>query len=312
MNKLRYFAAAVLLTLLFCSCDEPKKTDVAAKLNIEKEFPRDYITVGTFNLQWLGDGTKDRIKRRSEHYKAIAKIINDTEADILALQEIENEKAVKRLLKYLPDYDFIIGENGGAQKLAVIYKKDISVADYGEYFPVMVEKGRTKPGLWLYVRAGNFDFHFMNVHFKSSSRWDNTAQKRAESLYLRKSQAIAALDWADSLLRDSDELDIIIAGDFNDTPRRKKNRTLDELQELLWFITGDMKSCKYPSAYTIDHVICSDIAGDRFIQDSEFMDNTFSKYSKEELKMISDHCPVTVKFDVTAPDNDPVKPVAVK
>jgi endonuclease/exonuclease/phosphatase family metal-dependent hydrolase len=123
---------------------------------------------------------------------------------------------------------------------------------------------------------------------------------------------LVVTDWADSLLKNSKDKDIIVVGDFNDSPKRKKNSTLDVMQELLWIITADMKSCKFPSAYVIDHVAASDIASDRFIPDSEYSENITSVYSKKELALISDHCPITVKFEVKSPDNDPVKPLAKK
>ncbi len=301
IRKLIIFISLILITV---ACSEKDLKVGPAKITDSNLFKNEYITIATFNVEWLGDGHRDRKKRTEADYKRIAEVLKDLEADIIGLQEVENKRAVERLLKYMNGYKYVIGTTGGAQKLAIIFRDNLAVTSYNDYYPLMVAKRRTKAGLWIYVRAKNFDFHLMNVHLKSSSHWDNTADKRRKSLMYRTQQAKAIAKWADSLLTNTEEEDIIVIGDFNDTPLRKKNNTIGLLESHLIFLTDDMRSCKYKRRYTIDHILVSDTTAIRYKEDSEFMYGLKHKFSPDELKGVSDHCPVLVEFDVSMPDND--------
>ena len=79
------------------------------------------LTVGTFNLEWLGDGVRDRNDRAESDYKNIAEIIIKTKADILAVQEIENPAALMKVIRYLPNYSFYVGRGGAQQNLGFIF-----------------------------------------------------------------------------------------------------------------------------------------------------------------------------------------------
>lgn len=299
--------------LLFDNKNDPKEIATSVKDSSKlSKFAEKELTIGTFNIEWLGDGYNDRKPREEEDYRRIADAINDSGADILGLQEIENKTAIKRLLKYLPEYDYVISHMGQAQKLALLYKKELNIKELGEYAPIRVDNKGTRPGLLVYAKAGNFDFYLMVIHFKSSSRWDNTPEKQGRSMYLRKAQTLALRNWADSVLSLRNEIDLIVIGDFNDTPKRKKNNILNELKDYFTFLTENEKSCKLPNAYVIDHIIVSDEAYKRYLEGSLFVHNLSYSYSKYELQVISDHCPITVKFDLTMPDNDPPKPLAKK
>ncbi|MFW6232819.1 MAG: hypothetical protein ACOC4D_02145, partial [Bacteroidota bacterium] len=121
----------------------------------------DTVTIGTFNIKWLGDGLRDRFDRTDEDYELIARVIEDSGMEIVGLQEIENEEALYRIIKYLPDFSFYVGKKGRAQNLAVLYKKYIDLTYMGEYLPVAIETGRHRPGLIIQAKKGNFDWLMM-------------------------------------------------------------------------------------------------------------------------------------------------------
>ena len=291
--KLKQLLLFFIIFILFYACkkEEPQFTP---------------LKIGTFNIAWLGDGLRDRIDREPEDYKLIAEVILASDMDVIGLQEIENRKALDILLKYLHGYDYHIGQTGKSQKLAVLYKKHLDIQYIGEYMPVAVVDNRTRPGLIIEGKKGNFDWIMMVVHFKASSRWDNTPKKKKYSIATRKRQAEMVNSWVNSVLAKGEEQDIFIVGDFNDTPRRKKNNTLKSLSsnKHLHFLTTDMKSCKYKKLYVIDHVVASTSAMNRFQEDSERLMHLYSMYDKTVAKRISDHCPVMTIFEVESPDND--------
>jgi hypothetical protein len=135
----------ILSMLIFVSCSRSKV-----------ESDPGTVTVGTFNMSWLGDGRDDKIQRTAQDYKNIADLIKNSGVDILGVQEIENEDAIKLVLKHLTGYSFVLGREGGPQKIGIIFKNDIKIKEIGEYFPLEVERGRTRPGLVIEAKKGNF------------------------------------------------------------------------------------------------------------------------------------------------------------
>ncbi|MFP4529327.1 MAG: endonuclease/exonuclease/phosphatase family protein [Candidatus Kapaibacterium sp.] len=301
--KFRKYIYTLIFALIIAGCseiseDQRRPVDTAAP-------DSDIVIIGTFNIQWLGDGVRDRKDRTSEDYKLIAETITESGADILALQEIENDEALFRILKYLPDYSFYCGDGGRALNTAVIFRKNMQVDFLGEYTQLQYDRYQ-RPGLIVRCKYGNFDWLMMVVHFKSTSRYDDTPEKLMRSRTIRAYQAEIASRWADSVLAAGNEEDVLILGDFNDTPRRKKNPTLQGMlsNDNLNFITTDLKSCKFPAMYVIDHIVVSDTAMIRLLEGSAHVHDFNRVYPKEEAKDISDHCPVLAVFDISLPDND--------
>ena len=76
MKKNTVFLRIVIVsfTIAFFSCSVNTKN-------------KDTVTLGTFNIAWLGDGENDREKRSESDYERIAAIIKDMNADVIGLQE---------------------------------------------------------------------------------------------------------------------------------------------------------------------------------------------------------------------------------
>lgn len=286
------FGAAFLFILLF-ACNSTGSTNNG-----------DTVTIGTFNIQWLGDGDNDLVERSSEDYRIVAEIIKNTGADILALQEIENSKALDRLTTFLPGWKYCIGSSGNSQNAAFLFKETITVRCIGEYTPLALEANRHRPGLIVECKAGNFDWIMMAVHFKSTSRYDDTEEKKLKSIADRTKQAEISSLWASETLESGNEKDIIILGDFNDSPNDTKDPSLTDLiaNKDILFLTDGMKSCKYQSWNSIDHIVVSVSTETRYIKSSAFMYDINSVVA--DASKISDHCPVTAVFDITETDND--------
>jgi len=266
----------------------------------------DQVTVGTFNIEWLGDGVEDMKSRTDDDYRRVADVIDRTGADVIGLQEIENTVALERVLRHLPDYTGFVADAGIKQNVGVIFRKGLSVQQLGVYTPLTVGVDRLRPGMMLSCRKGDFDWIMMVVHLKSTSRADSTDELRDESRRLRGKQAAMLRSWADSVLRADAENDILIVGDLNDFPGRRENATLGPLlaSKEMTFLTGALRSCRNPNWYVIDHVIASRSAQQRFVAGSEVVNDMRSYLDAREISGVSDHCPVTVRFSTAEPDND--------
>lgn len=298
MNRL--FVVLVIALLWGCG----KKTEERLSEEQAKE-----ITVGTFNIEWLGDGINDRIDRSEQDYKNIAEVIKQSGVDLIGVEEVENISAMTRVIKYLPDYSFFLSRDDAPQKVGILFKKNIQVRYLYDYSPLEVEQRRTRPGLVAVVQKGNLDFIIMVVHFKATSRFDEAPEKLEQSRALRTRQGEITVGWIDSILVAKNEQDIVVLGDFNDSPLRKKYNTMIAFLSYpdVLFLTDNLKSCKYPNAYGIDHIVVTRSLFNRYVQNSTKVFDTFSMFKREDAERISDHCLVLARFDITKPDNDPSK-----
>lgn len=267
----------------------------------------DNITITTFNMSWLGDGYKDKIERTDEDYENFASIIKSLNSDIVACQEIENGRAIQKILNYLPDYKYFISKLGNAQKLAVIYKKDLILSNIQEIRDLALGTNSHRPGLSFYVKKNNFDFEVINVHLKSTSHYDNDKGTVEASKEIRSQQVSALNAWVNNYLQSGKEQDVVIIGDFNDTPRRKIENTLQELvdNQNIVFITENLKSGgKFRNSYVIDNIAVTKSVMPRLVPGSLMKYDIFNAYSKEKAEKLSDHCPVSVQFNCAIQDND--------
>ncbi|NOZ47179.1 MAG: hypothetical protein GXO79_10420 [Chlorobi bacterium] len=286
----------VIITLLFTYCNSAS----------DKNENTDIITIGTFNIQWLGDGINDLNPRTEADYREIADIIKQTNADILALEEIENNKAVEKLTNYLDNFSYFVSDKSGNQNVAILYKNYIEISNIQEYMPLAVVEHKTRPALTFDCKFKNFDWKMMVVHLKSTSHYDSTEYLKQKSREIRSEQAEIIDNWVDSVLSLNLEKDIIVTGDFNDYPLRKTNATLTPLTSdpNLTFLSQNLVSCKFSYLKTIDQIVISTSALSRYIDNSIREYDFYSTLPKNKAEKISDHCPVVATFNVKKADND--------
>ena len=289
MLKNRLPFLLLIFALVFVSCTDSNET-----------FNDTQLTVGTFNIAWLGDGVKDMKPRSKADYKNIAEVILETEADILSLQEIENDEALDLIIAHLNGFDYKIFEVSGSLNIALLYKDFIDIDDCAVYYPLMLIEGKHRPELYTEFSVNGFRCKMLGVHFKSTSRYDDTEALKDKSRQDRRAQAAIASVWADSVLK-AENIPLIIAGDFNDYPGRINDYTLSALSdnESLTFLTEGMKSCKFEYGYSIDHIVVSPKLKTMYINTSRRCYDIYSAYSDVDADKISDHCPVTVNLDIS-------------
>ncbi|MCX7930241.1 MAG: endonuclease/exonuclease/phosphatase family protein [Chlorobi bacterium] len=265
------------------------------------------VAIGTFNIEWLGDGIEPEQKPRTEEdYQAIATLIAGSGVNVLAVQEIENDSALRRLLRYLPGWQGMLGRGGHRQNVGVLYDSTVQCRPIGDYYPLAVNPERNRAGFVVECRKGPFDWLMMVVHLKSSSRYDSTDELRRQAIEQRRQQATLLAQWADSVLQHSREQDIIIAGDFNDYPGRSRLPTLTALERdtTLTFLTAGMSSCLDHRRNAIDHLVASLSAARRWIPMRRRMIDHRARLPNIAANRISDHCLVVGEFSIEPPDND--------
>ncbi len=268
--------------------------------------PENTVTIGTFNIEWLGDGASDLKPRSDQECLLIADVIARTGVDVLGVQEVENNVALRRVTRYLDGYTGYLADAGIKQNVGLIVRKGVQVEPLGTYDALTLGRRGLRPGYVVRCTKGSFDWVMMVVHLKSTSRHDSTNQLRDESRQIRLEQVALLKRWSDSVIAAGKERDVIIVGDFNDFTSRRQNATLTPLLESssMQFLTGALKSCKNDNWTTIDHVVVSTSAQERVMKGSERMENTRAFLQPQMADAVSDHCPVIVRFSTAGPDND--------
>ena len=252
------------------------------------------LVIGTFNIQWLGDGFDDKVDRTNKDFMNLAFLIENTGAEIFALQEVENWKAIESLISFLPGWSCIFLNNSTLQNQVFIYKNYIKVPEQKLFSELEVEKGRTRKGSLIKINYGNEDIFILNIHLKSTSRYDNTPEKKEKSFQLRNKQARTI----NKLAKEINKLksNLIVLGDFNDNPTRKKSQ-IKSLESNLYFPTKKLKSCKAFYFDCIDHIAINKYLKDNLEPYSQIMIDTKVFFKEKDLKKISDHCPVLIKLN---------------
>ena len=256
------------------------------------------LTLGTFNMEWLGDGDSLDVKKRTEQdYMNMAMVIEQTGADVLGIEEVENAAAIQRVLRYLPNYSFKLGSHGRSQNVGVLYKTSVSVEGGFEYMALATRGDRNRPGYVVDCSKGDFSWTMMVVHLKSTSRADSTPELKTASYANRREQVQVLRTWFDSLSAIPGR-NVIVAGDFNDFAQRTQNPTLtailQDTQAVL--LTSELRSCRVPTWYGIDHILANASAATHCLPTSPQVLPLERMLSKEQADAVSDHCPVVARF----------------
>lgn len=253
------------------------------------------ITVGTFNIAWLGDGINDKEPRDKVDLDNISQVIRTINPDILALQEVENVAAIQRVID-TSYYNIITSSYPKEQKTALIINKNIEILNTYQMDELSLGNMDLRPGILAYCNFEGFDFLVGSFHFKSTSRYDDTPFKKSRSFDIRQEQSTTLLSEIEKLVRKHNDRDIILLGDFNDNPLKKNSNITALENDDFDFLTSSLMSCKYSIWKSIDHIIVSQSMKEKAILPSLAMIDINSMFNEEKAQKVSDHCPVILKF----------------
>lgn len=251
------------------------------------------IRIGTFNIEWLGDGNKDTIKRTENDYIAIAKVIETINCDVLALQEIENEDALKIILQILKNkYRYFIDSTSSNNlKVAILYDKTFEKIDEQFIHFSTVAMTYKRPALYIKLKKDKQEFEFISTHLKSSHR--KKAEKssfRNEKVYspqeIRAIQAEELISW----MKNNQKKHSIVMGDFNE--EYEKGTILKRFEQSFQstVISKDLISCANNKWKMIDHIILPEHFRKRFKTERLQNYNHRVLSSSKNAPKISDHC----------------------
>lgn len=189
-----------ILFLLFISFNLFANQLKIASYNVENFF--DLQNNGSEYDEFIPN-SKSQWNQRNFNIKLnnLLKVINDIDADIIALQEIENKELIKLLSKKLPKYKYnsFVKYNDSAVGLGVLSKVEIKNT---RHIDIKFTTRTFRPILETTFIYENVEFKIFNNHWPSKSFGESYRVKYAKGLQ-------------DRLVKMEKDYDYILLGDFN-------------------------------------------------------------------------------------------------
>ncbi|MDP8219706.1 MAG: endonuclease/exonuclease/phosphatase family protein [Candidatus Stygibacter frigidus] len=292
--RLIYWILMISLFLAACGVDQPVN-------NIDDNPDISDLTIGsdetleivTWNLQTFP-------KLQGETVDLVAQLISEMDADIICLQEIEDNAAFIDLNTQLTDWDGYRGSGAAYNiNLAILYKNtaDFQLESIEELFTNEWYAFPRSP-LKLEFLWNNETFYVITNHLKASGGDDNEARRRE-----------ACQELHDYILTELPDENVIITGDLNDliTDPVDTNVFNPFLLDPDNFVFADYDIAYGSALYWswnngsshLDHIIISNELFDEFansqssiqtIRIDDYLDGGWSFYDV----FISDHRPVAI------------------
>ena len=254
---------------------------------------KENIDIITWNCEFFPTANDSTIESLSE-------AVIDLSADIIAFQEIKNRGWFGKLMKLLPDYDYVISQQSSFMDQAIIYKKkDFTLVNRLEIFAENDYNFAGRPPLkvdFLY-RKNNMTFSVINLHMKCCDSGLQRRIKAANMLY----------EYIDKELAYNDN--IIILGDWNDDLKDNEGEHCFESfldDDRFYFptndLTYDITKASYPKepyVSFLDHILVTTSFIDKksYQVDTIPMDEYMGGFDIYE-SYISDHMPVYLSFPI--------------
>ncbi len=270
------------------------------------------LRIATWNIENLHSkdgqstytGDYPSIKREAIDYVRIRCYVRMFDPDILAVQEVDGEEALARVVD-TDVYDLHMSSRpkpdsmGGRQNTGFAYKKNLNVQEQPDFQDIDVSKGNLRRGARIDVTFGGQTLKLMSVHLNSGCFSNDSSGSACNDLF----RQVPILEgWIYAATNDSKP--VIVLGDFNRRFNTKGDivwANLDDSEPAhadLTSVTENMPiSCRDNRFTTfIDHIVF-DKRSIEIVDRSSFQHFTYRQADRADWGKISDHCPVIVELE---------------
>ena len=298
----------IVLNLLFIlySCAEDKEIiPLADPCSLDKQIifldnPIQFGTDSTFDIiTW---NIENFPKKDNITVNYVADLIDSIKADIIVLQEINNQSDFQELLDNIVDYDGIRSNSASFNiNLATIYSLEVEVIGLYEIYTEDWWSFPRSPQV-TEVKWRNIEITIINNHFKANESGTEDEDRRRS----------ASEDLEDYINLNLSEKNVIILGDLNDelTDQEQDNVFMNFISQTCEYLFVDMiiaedntsSQWSYPSWPShIDHILITNELFDEYEKEpslvqtihlQEYFDGGWIDYEK----YISDHRPVGLRL----------------
>ncbi|MCP2671471.1 endonuclease/exonuclease/phosphatase family protein [Maricaulaceae bacterium EIL42A08] len=265
----------------------------------------DGLRVAVWNIEHLASGPGLGCEPRDEAgYDLVAEVIDDVDADIWLLQEIEDEEALARVFG-ADDWTFHVEERPDTgskpqcwgrddgnrlrmQRTAIVVRENIQHTRGNDLASLDVGgRGFLRHGVTVTISHNDDEIDLLSVHLKSGC-FSGDGSDDCPTLF---DQIPIVEDWIDE--RSEAGRNVIVAGDFNRRLELADDQAWADLNDgdpVGLTIAGDgiTPNCDPRYNQFIDFIVMNENAAKMMIEKS-FLETTF-----EEGRRASDHCPISV------------------
>lgn len=265
------------------------------------------VKLTTWNLDWLTLLPAsspllpdDAPQRTAQDWQALRDYASRLDTDILAVQEVSDEAALRRLFPS-PGYTIALTHAPIAQNLGLVLRapwKVVISTELRDFDRSSIHGGHAlRPGLDARISDGRTSLRLLIVHLKSGC-WDRLWTEAAHACPILREQVGLIANWVEE--REDEGEPYIVLGDFNRrlTPTDPYYRQMVSPHDPLLVTAGMASPCE-GGTYFIDHIILGGAARSWLLPGSLSV-MTF----RDTLPLtLSDHCPVSVRL--TLPNTPP-------
>jgi len=302
-DRHRRLVAALSLLIAIAGCGPPSGSVAGspprATAADSPAAPR-ALRVATWNIAWLSDRDGEgKIPRRPGDYARLRDYAARLDADVIAVQEVENEAAVLRVFDAAVYRCHLTGDLDNPQRTGFVYRRGLDVVPYPDVTGLAIEHRRR--GADVGVRLGERTLRLLSVHLKSGC-WAAPLGADSEACVILRAQLPALEAWIDARARDDTPFAVI--GDFNrrftptdpfwtaiddgDPPEARLTDAARGLRSRCW-------GGEHPDP--IDHIVLSRQVAHWLVPGS-VEQTLFDDADLPRKRALSDHCPLAVTLDI--------------
>jgi hypothetical protein len=274
--------------------------------NIPKIGNDTLLDVGAWNIEWFGNvvnGPNDKTLQLNN----VKAVIEKTDLDVWALEEMSNPTSFISLTNSLPNYSSVNSTFTQTQKMCLFYKKSMfnfinaehilssSNYDFASRQPLIVTLATKGDSLKIDT------MYFIVVHLKANS--DATATAKLESYNRRKRAADALKNFIETTLLNKK---YFILGDWNDRLDYSIHNGIDaspfkQLLDAKYNFTTKPLADAGKSSYAfingfIDHMLISSRMDSFYVKQSMGVSDNLGQFITNFSNNTSDHYPIYGKF----------------
>ena len=265
------------------------------------------LSVATWNIQYLSErGDKNRTP---EDYVRLRQIAEGLEADVIALQEVDDAFVVK---VFDPDtYRLELSGRRSTLKTGLAIRRGVQYERKADV--TALDVGDLRYGTHIELQIGSHRIDVLSIHLKSgcfSHKEDErskaeSASQRLKTACRKLTEQVPILEeWIDKRLQDGRAL--LVLGDFNRRLTMENDRVWREMADgepgSILLATAQTKPRCWDGYYRefIDHIL----VGPRTAQWlSSFQEIVFSEAAMKTGRAVweerlSDHCPLRATFNI--------------
>jgi len=275
------------------------------------------IRFASWNIEHLAEENGSGcVPRHDSDYMKLQEFAVGLNADVVALQEVENLAAVARAFPE-NNWDIILSQRPASktyscrgsgfestqQRVAIAIRKGLSYEDLGSFEELALEREGLRYGVQIRIIGEMDTVDVMAVHLKSGCFVDDFSSSDRSACEVLEQQVPVLDHWIETHV--SKKQKFVVLGDFNHRLANEENKMwhiLSEIQGAPLEISNSMQNLtgchpRYPAP--IDHILMGPEASRLRVAGSETV-HYFPKKSGEmsEEDMLSDHCPISVVLQI--------------